>query len=139
MIKDTVYYRQYYADHKEERKAQARAYYSRHREERTLYSRTYRLGHEDQLRSYNHLYHKRNHLRNRYGISVSDYNSVLAAQGGVCAICETADWGIQGPHVDHDHGSKEVRGILCNRCNRAIGLLHDRSGLAKAAAAYLER
>lgn len=82
-----------------------------------------------------------------YGLTPADYDRMLAEQNGVCAICKqpetTVDPRSKRPYVrlpvDHDHATGRVRGLLCHRCNRAIGLLKDDIDLLKAAAAYLER
>jgi hypothetical protein len=77
-----------------------------------------------------------------YGI---DYTAVLAEQGGVCAICKKPETNrSNGPNpkrlsVDHCHETGKARGLLCNNCNRAIGLLGDAPDLLRAAAEYLER
>lgn len=71
----------------------------------------------------------------RYGIENGTYAKMLEAQGGRCAICATTEPGsrIKRFHVDHCHNSGEVRGLLCENCNRGIGLLkHDVDILAKA-------
>jgi hypothetical protein len=77
-----------------------------------------------------------------YGITAADYAALLLAQGGVCAICHQPAKGGRTStarlHVDHDHGSGKVRGLLCNKCNLAIGHLSDQ-GLLQAAADYLRR
>jgi hypothetical protein len=75
------------------------------------------------------------HLQRTYGMSVADLDAMLDAQHGVCAICQT------GPavHVDHDHRSGRVRGLLCFRCNAAIGQLGDDPLVVRRAARYLER
>lgn len=91
------------------------------------------------------------HLR-QYGMTRADYESLLARQGGVCAICKSSDprsgggvgkqagtsrkWGTF--HVDHDHVSGKVRGLLCLNCNAGIGQLGDSLERVRAAAAYLE-
>jgi len=56
-----------------------------------------------------------------YGITLEIYNQMLKAQGGVCAICHKED--SKGNHlsVDHDHSTGKVRGLLCGRCNLALG------------------
>lgn len=83
----------------------------------------------------------------RYGLTMEKYRALLAAQGGVCAICGSADAGGRGRFsVDHDHRccperlrscGKCVRGLLCSPCNTGIGLLRDDPERLIAAAAYL--
>jgi hypothetical protein len=71
-----------------------------------------------------------------YGID-SDFISILIKQqNGKCAICKT----IFGKnfHVDHSHITDSVRGLLCGKCNLALGLFHDNSSLLRSAIAYLE-
>src|SRR3546814_8498245 len=74
----------------------------------------------------------------KYGITMSEFEAMLERQGRVCAICHGQP---NGPgkrfHVDHCHNSSKVRGLLCGKCNTAIGLLNDDPQLAESAAAYL--
>lgn len=80
-----------------------------------------------------------NNLR-RYGLTPAEYEAKLAAQNGGCAICGgiNAKSG-QRLAVDHDHETGQVRGLLCNNCNSAIGKLRDSSATARLAVAYLEK
>lgn len=76
-------------------------------------------------------------LKNNYGISAEIYEKMLKAQHGVCAICGEPERLIrQGKvmplAVDHDHTTGEVRGLLCAKCNRAIGILTDEGVLVAA-------
>ena len=57
------------------------------------------------------------HLRRRYGIGEKEFQELLAEQGGVCAICGAPD----PQHLDHDHRTGWVRGILCFNCNGGLG------------------
>lgn len=78
----------------------------------------------------------------RFGLNATDYDAMLAAQGGVCAICASAQpRGRWNTHfaVDHDHKSGRVRGLLCGTCNTALGMAKDNPELLRAAADYLER
>ena len=72
---------------------------------------------------------------NSYGMTVADLDAMLLAQHGVCAICQTAP----AVHVDHDHQTDKVRGLLCFRCNAALGQLGDDPLVVRRAARYLER
>lgn len=66
--------------------------------------------------------------------------SWLAHQNGGCAICVAKQAGRPGARrliVDHDHVTGEIRGLLCHRCNAAIGLLNDDADLVAKAVTYL--
>ena len=63
---------------------------------------------------------------------------MLEAQGGKCAICGTADFGIKGPVLDHDHVSNHLRSVLCTTCNLGLGAFKDNPILMRAAAIYTE-
>jgi hypothetical protein len=81
----------------------------------------------------------------RYGVTLEEIKRHYAAQNGKCAICEQIillssgkEDGSSGiAHVDHDHRTNEVRGLLCAQCNQAIGLLRDNPEFAFSAAHYL--
>lgn len=82
----------------------------------------------------------------RFGLTRDQFDALLAAQGGGCAICGTSDPGKAYWHVDHDHSccpssdktcGKCVRGILCRACNHGIGNFRDDAVLLSSAAAYL--
>ena len=77
-------------------------------------------------------------LKSTYGITMAEFDRLLASQGGRCAVCRTDDPGGRGHfHVDHCHQTGAVRGILCHRCNTGIGLLGDNLGSLLAAVEYL--
>lgn len=73
------------------------------------------------------------HLQRPYGISAAKVFELIAEQGGVCAICLTG----KPEHVDHDHRTGEVRGILCFNCNGGLGQMRDRVDVLLAAVDYL--
>jgi recombination endonuclease VII len=60
------------------------------------------------------------HLRRRYGIGQADVDALIEAQGGTCAVCPG-----KPEHVDHDHKTGKVRGMLCFLCNQALGNTRD--------------
>ncbi|WP_329520567.1 endonuclease VII domain-containing protein [Spirillospora sp. NBC_01491] len=61
------------------------------------------------------------HLKKTYGLTRGELDGMLAAQGGLCRICRRS----AAVHVDHDHKTGEVRGVLCFKCNVALGQLDD--------------
>lgn len=71
----------------------------------------------------------------RFGYKRGDYGKMLASQGGKCAICHRDESDSRRSlHVDHCHETGHIRGLLCGRCNTAIGLFeHSPRGLRRAA------
>ena len=78
-------------------------------------------------------------LRNKYGITLEEYNTILESQNGKCRICETEEC-LSGKRmaVDHNHQTGKVRGILCFKCNTGLGKFMDSIDLLKQAASYLK-
>ncbi len=82
----------------------------------------------------------RANLKRHYGMTVEMYEDLLAAQNNACAICKaTRGAKRQRLHVDHDHATGRIRGLLCSACNRGIGFFKDSPNLLQTAAAYLAR
>jgi len=77
------------------------------------------------------------HLRNKFGLTPDKYDRILESQGGVCALCECPPTPGISLHVDHDHGTGEIRGLLCVRCNNALGLFREDPDLLRRAARYV--
>jgi hypothetical protein len=73
------------------------------------------------------------HLRRRYGIGQVHVDRMLEEQGNACAICRRP----APEHVDHDHRTSEVRGLLCFNCNQALGNARDDIGLLRGMIRYL--
>lgn len=91
------------------------------------------------------------HLRRTFGITLDQYNEMVEAQNGVCAICgepPTIVMGVKSRRqgravrprlvVDHCHETGKIRGLLCTPCNRGIGFLNDDPKRVLAALEYLE-
>lgn len=84
-------------------------------------------------------------LRYNFGLTREQYDEILKAQGGGCAICGRTDLGAKVGRgrntkllgVDHCHRTNLVRGILCHKCNLGIGHLNDDLGLVWKAMVYL--
>lgn len=84
-------------------------------------------------------------FRRAYGISLSEYETLSAAQGHCCAICSRPERvksaqldGIKRLAIDHDHGTGAVRGLLCHDCNTGLGSFQDREDIVLRAVAYLQ-
>jgi hypothetical protein len=77
---------------------------------------------------------RQDHLRRQYGMTEAERDAMLAEQFGICCICLAAS----AEHVDHDHETGRVRGVLCFSCNAALGQFKDQPGVIRRAAAYVE-
>jgi hypothetical protein len=77
------------------------------------------------------------HLRNKFGLTPVEFDTLLAAQDGACALCDAPPTSGISLHVDHDHGTGEIRGLLCMRCNNALGLFREDPDLLRRAARYV--
>lgn len=83
-------------------------------------------------------------LLKKYGLTVDQYNKMLADQNEVCAICKNPetyrdkwDSGIKNLRVDHDHQTGKVRGLLCSNCNTGIGKFREDIAMLRRAVEYL--
>lgn len=95
---------------------------------------------EAEWRSSHPDYARNTNLRRNYGITLDDYNRLAEEQGGKCIICGRVPEGKHNQgrlHVDHDHKTGKVRGLLCSHCNRGLGFLGDSPDILRRAAAYL--
>ncbi len=69
---------------------------------------------------------RKSRLRRHYGIPPEQFDEMYETQDGKCAICKgELLWQTNGLHVDHDHKTRWVRGLLCGRCNLGIGQFVD--------------
>lgn len=89
-------------------------------------ARESRIKHHGSTRSF--------HLKRRYGVDATEVEWMILQQGGKCAVCREKT----AKHVDHDHRTRKVRGILCFNCNRGLGYFKDDIVLMCMAADYLE-
>ena len=122
----------YYRRHKPRLRAQQNEWRENNRE-------TYRAGAKKYYKKNRESILARERKRN-YGISEEEYNALLEKQRGRCAIClgdstrNTRTWSF---HVDHDHATGQVRGLLCSSCNLGLGHFGDDPIRLQAAAKYL--
>ena len=90
----------------------------------------WKLDNKDRYNEYNQS--RKLHMRLRlHGIPLEYWEDINT---GICAICGSEN----GSHIDHDHDTTVVRGMLCNGCNSGLGFFADNPDFFRAAAAYLE-
>ena len=120
---------------------------AKHREQKLAANRAYRAQHRERLNALwrdkwrSDAAYREQHARARlgkiYGLSAEQHRQLLDEQDGVCAICRQSSR--RALCVDHCHATQRVRGLLCDKCNTALGLLDEDVGRMLAAVAYLDR
>lgn len=76
------------------------------------------------------------YLKTTYGLTPEEYNSLYDKEDGKCYIClEKKDYYL---HVDHNHNTGAIRGLLCNQCNRGLGFFKDNIESLHRAVNYLQ-
>ncbi len=81
---------------------------------------------------------RKSHLKIAYGITAEDYDRMYNEQQGRCAICGKHQSELKRKlHVDHNHITGKVRGLLCMPCNSLLGYSYDNAEILKNAIAYL--
>lgn len=92
----------------------------------------------------NPLYKINQSLKSRYGITLKEYNEKFIHQKGLCKICNKSETqldlngNIKRLHVDHNHKTGKVRGLLCSECNTGIGKFKDDISLLEKVIEYLK-
>ena len=131
------YDREYRKLHVEQIRAYRKSYRAKHRKKISQFMKSYRQRPDVRKKRKELMF--RWGLKFNYGLTPEAFHSMLAEQGGMCAICKKANWGKKTPYLDHDHNSKAVRGILCVRCNTALGMINDDIKTAKSIVVYLKK
>ncbi|WP_418353485.1 endonuclease VII domain-containing protein [Streptomyces alboflavus] len=99
------------------------------------YGKQWRVRNRDRARAVQ----RRKRLEKKYGITHEQYEALLDHQGEACAVCAQACESGNALAVDHDHVTSQVRGLLCVRCNTALGLVRDNVETLARLADYLTR
>ena len=125
--------------------SQQKAWYAANRATAIANVKRWQQENAEHVRAYRREYRKRRkaedrdaHLRPTFGFSTAEYEAMLSVQCGGCAICGRPP-GKTALHVDHDHGSGEIRGLLCVSCNNALGQFKDDEALLMRAMRYVQR
>ncbi len=84
-------------------------------------------------------YHKRKKLE-QHGMTLEDYEIMERNQNGLCAICHKPETHRRNSRlsIDHNHTTNRIRGLLCSRCNKCIGMLEDNIQYLENAIEYLK-
>jgi len=78
-------------------------------------------------------------LKNKFNMTIEQYDEMLENQNGVCAICKKEENKGRRLSVDHNHDNGLIRGLLCQKCNSIIGMALDNVETLKSAIHYIER
>lgn len=81
---------------------------------------------------------RRHHFKYRYGISKEEATDLIKKANNKCQICGVEFTKISPAHIDHDHETGIIRGVLCRNCNSALGLFKDSTEILREAIRYLE-
>lgn len=87
------------------------------------------------------IYRRNNHrhnIRKRFGLTVDQFDALVAKYGDRCAICQQPESRRRRLSLDHCHKTGELRGFICSRDNIVLGLVRDDPALLRRAAEYLE-
>lgn len=145
--RSAVYNRRYYAENKDKfneywQRREVRDRKNSARRERYATDSEYREKLKGKAKDYNArkpMIKRAQHLR-EYGLTIDEYNALFEKQHGKCAICGGDGSGSKNDklYIDHDHNTGRVRGLLCGRCNFALGHFDDDVERMKQAILYLE-
>lgn len=115
--------------------ARVRASYAKNPDAYREYARKYSRNHPEVSRE-----SARRATMRKLGITEADYHQMFLEQGEGCALCgaKVADARGHRLHIDHDHSTGGVRGLLCGNCNNGLGKFQDNPDLLRRAAEYLE-
>jgi predicted Zn-ribbon and HTH transcriptional regulator len=130
-VVSVAYSKKHYLANKEKYAARGKAWRENNSDRARENRRKYYLANKDKEKEYStHL----NRL-NKTGMTKEEYLITFVSQCGKCAICSKED--SKALAADHNHDTKKTRGLLCNSCNRGLGLFKDSPSLLDAASKYL--
>ena len=122
----------YRRTHRDERNRRARLAHAKDPEKANARSRAYYASNKEKVLA---------HCRNRnYGSGAQEhFEKQIILQEGCCAICSKPFTATKYTHQDHNHGTEQLRGVLCNHCNKGLSGFLDSPELLRVAAIYLEK
>ena len=140
--------KEYLKNWREKNKEYMKDWREKNKEKSNGYSKTWRENNKENVQQNKKNWKKENpdkvsaskrkdNLKAKYGLSVAEYDAMLRNQGGGCAVCGKN--GQRRLAVDHDHATGKIRGLLCVKCNIAIGNANDDPALLQKMRDYLRR
>lgn len=133
MSYNAAYHRKYNQEHKEKKNEYHKKWVLEHKDSQRVKRRKYyaSLPKEEKVRR-----GRNNNLKSSYGMTVEQYDRMYSMQDGRCVCCAVF---CERLHVDHDHQTGKIRGLLCQPCNTALGLVQDDILVLRAMIEYLEK
>ena len=129
-----AYRKQWYQDHKKEMAAYQKQYRIDHKEKLNTYKKQYGIDNKEKLAKQS----RKLLLLKCYNITPEEYDKIYKQQEGKCDICGTHQSKFKTRlHVDHNHETGEVRGLLCYKCNMILGYSNDDIKILEYAIKYL--
>lgn len=115
--------KRWYKRHSVEQSLKSNNYNKEHRTEKTLYMREFCKKHPEETL----LYRRNYNCMRAHGITLKQKEEMILNQDNKCLICEIdlRQLNTKKVHVDHDHKTNKIRGILCHYCNTALGFLEE--------------
>lgn len=114
-------------------KEQRKRWYEKNKERLRVYAKEHRDRNKDMYQ----VFSRRTLLKQCYGITEDQYQSLLESQGNRCKICKGELVDRKLTHLDHCHATNKIRGILCRGCNHGLGHFRDNPVFLKSAIKYL--
>lgn len=135
---DKLYFKNYYLNNREKILSRTKVNYNLNKENIMDYHKKYfskQVNRDKRLNWW---------LKRAYNISLDDYKKIFISQNGKCAICGTEENIKRGKYrlnlfVDHCHKTNKIRGLLCQKCNQALGLFKDSTEYLEIAIKYLNK
>lgn len=125
---------EYYEENKEKILARSKQYYEDNKEKILESGKIYRANNKDKIKRRGWSYNLK-----QYGITEEEYYIIFNNQNGCCKICKTHQNKLKSSlHIDHNHNTGKVRGLLCGKCNQGLGFFYDNIDLMEKAIEYLK-
>ena len=126
--------RKFYENNAEKVKKNSLDYYNKNIDVITRKNQAYRNQNPEKVKEANH----KKHLWTNFRLTSEQYSSLLVKQNNSCVTCNVS-FEDKTPHVDHNHKTGKVRGILCQNCNLVIGHAYENIDILRQIIAYLSR